>query len=144
MTKVWLDSSVIISGIYSDSGASNFILRLCRKKKISVYTSTLIIKEVVRNLKKKFPQKFSVKFAKYLAKSNFQKTEFISEEEVSQYSQYTHKKDLHVLAGAAVSGVEYLVSLDKKHLLSLTAKKLPFAIVSPKEFLQKFIEEKKK
>lgn len=46
--------------------------------------------------------------------------------------------DAHVIAGAIVSGSQYLLSLDKKHLLTPSVKKhlTPIQVLSPKEFWQ--------
>lgn len=45
--------------------------------------------------------------------------------------------DSHVLASALELDVDYLVSLDKKHILALKGKIKKFAIVSPKELIEK-------
>ena len=135
MISILADSSVVIAGIGSPTGASHLILELARKKKITVYTTSIILSEVIRNLKKKFPPQKATQFLQFLAKSNFSKIEFLSEKEVLEYSGITAKKDIHIVAAAYKGKVEYLVSLDKKHILSLRSKKLPFSIVTPSEFL---------
>lgn len=45
--------------------------------------------------------------------------------------------DSHVLASALELDVDYLVSLDKKHILALKNKIKKFAIASPKELIEK-------
>lgn len=135
MAKVFLDASVIIAGMNSSTGASNFILKLSKDKKIRSFVSEMVIQEVVRNLKKKLPDKVLIEFFKYLSESNFKKVEFEGESEVLKYQGITDAKDVHIIAAADKSKVDYLVTLDKKHLLNLR-QKLPFKIVTPGEFLK--------
>jgi len=44
--------------------------------------------------------------------------------------------DAHVLASAKEGKVDYLVSLDKKHILILKSKIKEFSILNPKELIQ--------
>lgn len=117
MAKVFLDSSVIIAGVNSTSGASNFILKLSKDKEIESFVSEMVIQEVIRNLKKKLPEKVLIEFLKYLAESNFKKVDF--EKEATDKAK-----------------ADYLITLDKKHLLNIEGKTLPFNIVTPGEFLK--------
>lgn len=135
MIKVFLDSSVIIAGIHSSTGASHIVLEASHNKIIIAFVSSMVIKEVIRNLKKKFPKATLRKFIKFLPDSNFNKIGFVDEREVLGFQKLTKEKDIHVLAAAFSAKVDYLVSLDKKHLLSLRDKNLPFDIVTPKELL---------
>lgn len=135
MIRVFLDSSVIIAGINSNTGASQVILALSQKKKIAIYVSQIVINEAIRNIKKKLPENILLKFYKYLAVSNFEKIDFQKEEEVTKYANITVEKDIHVIAGAYKTKAKYLITLDKKHLLKINNRDLPFQIVSPKIFL---------
>lgn len=135
MAKIFLDSSVIIAGINSTTGASNFILKLSRDKEIESFVSDMVIQEVVRNIKKKLPEEILIKFLKYLAESNFKKVEFEEEYEVLKYQNITVEKDVHIIAAAGQAKVDYLITLDKKHLLNLK-QKLPFRIITPGELLK--------
>jgi predicted nucleic acid-binding protein len=47
----------------------------------------------------------------------------------------TAEKDLPVVASAIRGAVDFLVTGDKKDLLRIKEKRLPFSIVSPAEFL---------
>jgi len=133
--KVLLDASVIITGIHSKLSASQIILQLSQKGKIKAFVSSIILSEVVRNLNKKFPEKILRDFLSYLPKSNFKKIEFRGESEVLKFQDKTAQKDIHVMAAAYKAGVNYLVTLDKKHLLSLKNDHFPFTIITPGEFI---------
>ena len=135
MVKVFLDASVIIAGVNSTTGASNFILKLSKDRKIRSFVSEMVLAEVVRNLKKKMPESILIEFFKYLSESNFNKIEFEEESEVLKYQDATDDKDVHIIAAAFKARVDYLITLDKKHLLNLK-QKLPFKIVTPGQFLK--------
>lgn len=133
--KVLLDASVIITGIHSKLSASQIILQLSQKGKIKAFVSSIILNEVVRNLNQKFPEKILRDFLRYLPKSNFKKIQFRDESEILKFQDKTAQKDIHVLAAAHKAGVNYLITLDKKHLLSLKSDDLPFIIITPGEFI---------
>lgn len=142
MAKVFLDSSIIIAGINSATGASNFILKLSKDRHIESFVSEMVIQEVVRNLKKKLPEKVLIEFLKYLAESNFKKVDFEKETEILKFQGITDSKDIHILAAADKAKVDYLITLDKKHLLNLRNDDLAFEIVAPAEFLNRKIKSK--
>lgn len=137
MIKIFLDSSVIIAGVYSTTGASQVILKLSKNGKIIASVSKIVLQEVMRNLKKKMPENVLIQFLEYLALSNFRKVDFEHESEILKYQGITEDKDIHVIAAAFKSGADYLVTLDKKHLLGLEWKNSPFKIVTPGEFLKR-------
>lgn len=136
MTKVFLDSSVIIAGINSAIGASQVILKLSEDRKIIASVSEIVLQEVMRNLKKKMSEDVLIQFFKYLTRSNFRKMEFEQESEILKYQGITNAKDIHIIAAAFKFKADYLVTLDKKHLLKLERNNLPFKIVTPGEFLR--------
>ncbi len=136
MAKVFLDSSVIIAGINSTTGASSLILKLSKQRKIMVSVSEMVLREVLRNIKKKLPDRVFIQFLKYLAESNFERINFEEESEILKYQGITDAKDTHIIAATFKSKADYLVTLDKKHLLKLERKNFPFKIVSPPDFLK--------
>lgn len=139
--KVLLDASVIITGINSKNSASSVILELSQKGKIKTFVSSIILNEVVRNLNKKFPEKILRDFLSYLPKSNFKKIEFRDELEVLQFQGITAQKDTHVIAAASKAKVDFIVTFDRKHLLSIKEGSLPFIILSPADLIKKIISK---
>lgn len=136
MTTAFLDSSVIIAGINSTTGASHFVLELSKEGKIVVTISEIVLQEVIRNLKKKLPERILIQFFSYLAESNFKKIDFEKESEILKYQGVTDAKDIHIIAATFKSKARYLVTLDKKHLLKLERKNFLFKIVTPADFLK--------
>ncbi len=90
----------------------------------------------MRNLNKKFSADHLSRFIGYLAKTNLRKIDFINEDEFERFKQMTADKDIHVLAGAAKAKADYLVTLDKKHLLIIKKSKLLFLIITPGELIR--------
>lgn len=99
--------------------------------------SEMVLQEVVRNIKKKLPERVFIQFLKYLAESNFKKIDFEEESEILKFQDITDVKDVHIIAAADKAKADYLITLDKKHLLSLK-QKLSFKIITPGEFLKIF------
>lgn len=56
-------------------------------------------------------------------------------------SNIIHPKDIHVLSSALYYKVGFLITLDKKHFMNPKIKKvkLPIKILTPAEFLQKYL-----
>lgn len=137
--KVFFDSSVIVSALISSSGASARLTQLSSEKVLIGITSVGCLEEILGK---------SPKLGKSIEQiSNFVEKCFVMREKVTQdeatryLSIVSDPKDTHVLAGAVLTKCQYLVTLDKKHLLtSATKDKLrPLKIVSPKEFLELII-----
>lgn len=58
--KVFLDTSVLLTALFSSTGASAEILKLAKAEKIQVLTSQYVINEARRALQLKAPQLLSV------------------------------------------------------------------------------------
>lgn len=138
MIKIFIDTSVLLAGLNSPQGGSAVILGMIKKRTVKGFVSSLVIKEVCRNLANKFPKINQTEWIKFIAKSNLEKVKINSENDIKRFRSFTVEKDVHVLAGAFLSHADYLISLDKKHLLSVNNRSLPFKIYSPKLFLEEF------
>lgn len=110
--KIFLDSSVLLAGMYSNKGGSAEILRLIRQKKILGFISQSVIEETQRNLKKKFPLKLIKKLEKIIKiiviQDNFNPKDII------KYRPLVNIKDLHILIFTRSSGAEFLTKFQKK------------------------------
>ena len=131
MLKVVLDTNVLVSSIFW-GGASYKIVKLASKRKIQVYTSNPIIRELIRVLKSK-------------VKYNLPETKIQEIVEVTRlYSMVVYprehvnvvhdRKDNKFLECALAAGADYLASGDK-HLLDLKEFR-GIKIVSPQELLR--------
>ena len=137
--KVFLDSNVILSGLFSDKGAPRIILDLLTLKLPMLIGATgrYNLLEVERNLKKKMPQALPL-YHKYLPKLGLEVVALPSPEQVKSMTGATAEKDVPVLVSAIACSADYLITGDKKDFDRLKGtKKHDLKIVSPSEFIEK-------
>lgn len=134
--RVFLDSSVLIAGLYSDKGGSGQILKQIKKKKVTGFISQSVIEETRRNIKDKFPSKLLPKLENLIKILNIR--ENFQPKDILKYRRLVDVKDIHILVFADSSRVEFLITLDKRHFKTKKLQKanLPYKIVTPKEFLE--------
>lgn len=140
MIKALIQSSALFSAVFSDKGGSRTILDLSKNGQIRLFTSQDIIDEVKENLQEDYPANIDQLYV-FLQDYNLKIFPKLSNEEVIPFKTgyINDPDDVHVVAVADKLGIDYLISLDKKHFLQNTklAKKLNICIVSPSDFLKK-------
>jgi predicted nucleic acid-binding protein len=136
MIRVFLDSSVLIAACYSSTGASREIIRQAIRGTLQVVSSKLVVEETERNLTSKAPVALPA-FQQFLDVVPF---EFVrpTKRQVLQAARYTTLKDAPIVAAAKRAGVDYLVSLDRRHLVGVpeVAQRSGLKIVLPEELLE--------
>jgi putative PIN family toxin of toxin-antitoxin system len=141
--KVFLDSNVILSGLFSDQGAPRIILDILTLKLPFLLGSTgeYHLLEIERNLKKKMPGVFSV-YKRYLSRLNLKIIPIPAPEEIKNLSGQIADKDIPVLVSAIQSKADFLVTGDKKHFEKLKVPgNYPLKIITPSEFLERVLPE---
>jgi putative PIN family toxin of toxin-antitoxin system len=141
--KVFLDSNVILSGLFSDQGAPRIILDILTLKLPFLLGSTgeYNLLEIERNLKKKMPGVFSV-YKRYLSRLNLKIIPIPGPEEIKKFSGQIADKDIPVLVSAIQSKADFLVTGDKKHVEKLKVPgNYPLKIITPSEFLERVLPE---
>ena len=135
--KVFFDASVIFSAIYSRAGGSRKLLSFISERLIIGFTSQTVIEELVKNIDKFGDSRPDV--GGFIGSSGLVVCEKITLDDIKPYSGIVEAKDAHVIAGAALTRCEYLVTLDKKHLNNQQVKnKLEsLKILSPKDLIRK-------
>lgn len=132
-TRVVLDASVYLAGIGSSEGASRLILEAVKAGAVETVISSLIVDEVLRNL-----DKFTVAqrgyFVSWIAAVQ-PKVSRLQEAEVAEQENKVESKDAHVVALAVKNKTDFLVTLDKRHLLKLRSLGFSFSIVDSGAFL---------
>lgn len=132
---IFLDASVILSGLASPTGGSGKLFVAAGRNKLRLLSTPRVIEEVVRHLDKlhiapeHLHKLLSDKIVRLVADP--------SEETINKFRRIIKDPDdAHVLAGAVLSGAGILLSLDKKHILVPNVGKSlrPMSITSPKEF----------
>jgi predicted nucleic acid-binding protein len=141
MMRIFLDSSVLFSAIYSSRGHSRDLLLMAAREEVTLVISQLVIEEVRRNLIEISPQ-----LAYYLDNLiDAIPFEFVrpSKHNVVEASKYVELKDAAIIAAAKKAGVDLLVSLDKKHILGKPklAEYTGCKIITPKEAITMHIKD---
>ncbi|NLF02150.1 MAG: hypothetical protein GX601_14355, partial [Anaerolineales bacterium] len=119
---------------------SALALEACRLRGFSAQTTFLVILEAFHTLERDFPEASLARFYDYLKEINWDMLPVPPEGEMQAYAALVDPKDLHVLAAAATGGSEFLLTLDRRHLLaSVPAVKhagLPIRILTPGDFIR--------
>lgn len=134
INSVFFNASVVLAGLKSPKGGSGKILLWLKQKKIKGVISEIILDEVSRNHAK---IGFNKSVLEKKIKEIFQIEEAPNQEIVSHYGGIVvYFGDAHVLASAEQAKVDYLISLDQKHILILKDNIKVFKIVTPGELIK--------
>lgn len=136
---VLFNASVILAGLYSPRGGSAKLLDWAKKRQIYGVVSEVILDEVIRRSPKIGLKKIEVK---RMIRGIF--GEIVSAPRITSVRIFEDividRGDAHVLATASETKADYLVSLDKKHILSLRAKIKRPKIVSPGRLIEELLK----
>lgn len=135
LPRVVLNASVILSGLRSPSGGSGVILNLVKRRQIHGIVSDAILDEVIRNSWKIKQTREAVKI---FCGSLFPRVLSAPDDRLIKIykKKVPDPSDAHLFATYQEIKGNYLVSLDKHHVLSLRGKIRGINIVSPKQLLQ--------
>lgn len=141
--RIFLDSNVIISGLFSDRGAPRIILDLLSLglPLLSGVTGEFNIEEIERNLNKKMPEVLPT-YRKYLPLLNLEIIPLPAAKQLAEIKGAVAEKDLAVLASAIQAKADFLVTGDRKDFAKArTIRKDPPRVVSPAELLEVVLPE---
>lgn len=132
--NVFFNASVILAGLKSPSGGSGKLLSFSATNKINGFISEIILDEVLRHVDDVGLSSSRVQSAINAIFSQIQAPP--EEKSVSCFNKIViDQGDAHVLSSCYSAKTDFLVTLDKKHLLSLREKIKWVKIVSPGELL---------
>lgn len=137
--RVYFDASVIIAALLSPTGGSAQLFKFLKAGLIIGITSQTVIEEVLEEKHLPKIKRSRSEIEEFITKSGLIIRRAITSEDIALYQGIISIDDAHLIAGSKLTKCEYLVTLDKKHLLAadIREKFLPLNIVSPKELLQK-------
>lgn len=135
MKRAFVDSSVLFSAVNSPSGGSSKLFTL---DKIKLIASPLILAEVERNVREKLQSHHLERFF-LLAKRLEIINQTPDDKIIAGAEAAIVKKDAVILAEAKSAKTDFLVSLDKKHFLTLKAAKFlgKTKVLTPKMLIEK-------
>lgn len=133
MKRLFIDSSVLFSAAYSSRGKARNIILMAARKELTAVISKLVINESRRNMIEKAPEK--IHFLETIIDNIPFEITRPTKREVLAAAKYAEFKDAPIIAAAKKTKVDFLVTLDKKHLLGKPelAKYISAEIVTPKE-----------
>lgn len=134
--RVFLDSNVILSGLYSPKGPPGIILEHFVKGNISVVVSRQVLEEVIRTVKEKIPGVLPA-LRTLLINAPPEITADPKLEEIERWTGKMPFADAAILAAAVVSEPDYFVTGDK-HFTGKPeiAEKAGLRVVTPEQFLK--------
>ena len=137
MIKVFLDSSVVFAAAGSQTGGSFEIINLITKGKLEGFVNEGVVAESEEAIRRRLSQEKYNLFLNWLEKDCFKILPFPDEEKLQRLGQVS-PKDRHILLSAKESNSDFLISLDKKHILTNESQSIipEVKITTPKEFLQ--------
>ena len=134
--RVFLDSNVIFSGLYSSQGAPGTILEHFIRGKISVVISQQVLEEVIRTIKEKVPT--AIPALKRLLLNV--PPEIVADPETEEIEHWTKKLsigDAAILAAVIATKPNYFVTGDNHFIENPDlAKVAELKIVTPAQFLK--------
>ena len=136
--QVFIDTSALIAGILSPTGAAHEVLRLCETHVVQAVMSRQVLVEADRNLADKLPAIMPEyrAFLKHLAPRIVADPPRTAVELAKELLPHN---DAPILAAALLANVDYLVTWNTRHFQKKAVRDAaPFPIVTPGEFLETF------
>ncbi len=142
--RIFLDSNVLFSALYSSSGAPRIILSHIIDGKLKLVISEQVLEEVVRTVKDKIPDTLA-DLRKLLVSIPLEITEDQSPEDVAQWTEMIDIGDAGVLAAAVKAQPDYLITRDRHFFENPgIADKSGLKILTPAQFLECWMENAEK
>lgn len=140
-TPLFFDASVLVAAAHSPEGGSALLLEACRAGGFRAQTTFLILLEALHALRG-FPQQSLRRFYHLLMELNWELLVVPAGQALETYRRYIDPKDVHVLAAAVEGDAQFLLTLDRRHILAVahTVEKanLPIMILRPGDFIRQY------
>lgn len=136
--KVFLDTSALIAGIASSRGAARAVLQLAEIGLIEVSVSRQVIVEADRNIEEKLPEMLN-EYRGFIEILSPVLIDDPHQKDIKKFLTVINPDDAPILASAATSGADFLVTWDRKHFIGKNIHiRSNLKIVTPGEFLKYF------
>lgn len=115
--SLFLDSSALIAGVLSSTGAARALLLLGEASQITITISEQVIVETERALARKAPAALPY-YRQALRSSGMRIVQAPSAAEIQAFQGIiAHPADVPIVVAAMQAGVEYLVTLNRRHFI---------------------------
>lgn len=135
MRRVFADSSVLIAGAGSRSGASRAVLSMAELGLFDLVVSRQVLDECERNLRRKLPRALPV-FAELLARVELEIYPDPPAEEIARWEAVISASDAPILAAAVLAAPDRLLTLDAQDWTAAVAAQSGLIIRTPGEFVR--------
>ncbi|WP_447600468.1 PIN domain-containing protein [Nitrospira sp. Nam80] len=136
--RVFLDTSALIAGVVSPTGAAREVLRLSEARVIELVVSRQVLVEADRNLTAKLPTLVD-DYHLLLRNLSPVVVEDPSHEAAQDAARVIHRNDVPILAAAKIATVDYLVTWNTRDFLTDRVRDwASFPVLTPGEFLRTF------
>jgi predicted nucleic acid-binding protein len=130
---VFLDTSTLFSGIWSATGGARMLLKLGEASAVKLYVGSQVLTEIESVLRRKSPHSLG-SLALLLNRSQINVCPQPPAKRIAEcHSLVNYSADAIVMAAAWEAGVDYFVTLDRKHFLNNVnlSNATPFEIGTP-------------
>lgn len=136
--RVFLDTSALIAGVVSPTGAAREVLRLAEANVIELVMSRQVLAEADRNLAAKLPALLD-DYHLLLRQLAPVIVEDPSHAAAQEAARVIHRNDAPILAAARIAAVDYLVTWNTRDFLTERVRNwASFPVLTPGEFLRTF------
>jgi putative PIN family toxin of toxin-antitoxin system len=132
--RVFLDTNVLVSALYSADGPPGAILRLHVDERITIVVSQLVLDELIRTIHGKLPDALP-HFRELLLNAPPEVVPDPTAEEIQTFAHGVNRSDAPLLAAAVIAGAHYLVSGDVAFLREARRLEVTVTLVTPRELL---------
>ncbi len=134
--RVFLDSNVLFSGLYSPKGAPGIILEHFLKGNVSVVVSPQVLEEVIRTVKEKLPDSLPA-LRKLLVNTPPEVAADPKLPDIKRWTKKLHLGDASILAAAIAAQPDYFITGDRHFIENADiVKEIGLTIVMPAQFLK--------
>jgi uncharacterized protein len=133
--RVFLDTNVLFSALYSSVGAPSAILEAYLRGQIEVVVSRQVLEELVRTIHQKRPQLIARLYF-FLEQAPFEVQPDPAPDEAARWEPVIHPSDASILAAAVAARPDFLITGNRRHFTSEVAAEASLRVISPAEFVE--------
>ncbi len=140
--RIFLDTSVIIAAVYSQTGGARKLFQLAEVGVLRLVVGPIVLKECDEVVRLKVPGS-APRLAQLLAASQTETCSPPSKRQVKEAQEYVqYAPDAYVLAEAICAEPDWFVTHDKEHFLKSRGRiNLPFEIGTPGDLIQRLKDD---